>query len=100
MSQQSLFVIHAIDRPNSVALRMETRPKHLEYLSQQRVILAGPMLSDDGQSPIGSMVVIAAESISAAKQIADNDPYNVVGLFESVRVAPWKCGIKGDLSTL
>jgi uncharacterized protein YciI len=37
----------------------------------------------------GSLVVIEAASLHAAKEIAAGDPYAKAGLFASVEVRPW-----------
>jgi len=37
----------------------------------------------------GSLVVIEAASLQAAKEIAAGDPYAKAGLFASVEIRPW-----------
>jgi uncharacterized protein YciI len=54
------------------------------------------MLSDDQNEMIGSIVFIVAESLADAKAIADNDPYNLAGLFETVTVRPFKQAIPAE----
>ena len=39
--------------------------------------------------PTGSLVVVKAETIEEARQIAENDPYAKAGLFASVEVKAW-----------
>mgnify|MGYP002635470860 FL=1 len=91
-----LYVMICQDKPNSSELRQSVRPKHLEYLGSQEVRFAGPMLSDDQSEMIGSIVFIVAESLADAKSIADNDPYNLAGLFETVTVRPFKQAIPAE----
>ena len=91
-----LYVMICQDKPNSSVLRQSVRPKHLEYLGSQEVRFAGPMLSDDQSEMIGSIVFIVAESLADAKAIADNDPYNLAGLFETVTVLPFKQAIPAE----
>ncbi|MBL4836321.1 MAG: YciI family protein [Kordiimonadaceae bacterium] len=91
-----LFVILAVDKPDSVDLRMATRAAHLEYISAagDRLKVAGPFLSPgDGPKPIGSMIVIDAASEAAVQLFADNDPYAHAGLFQSVDIRPWKAAV-------
>lgn len=90
-----LFVIIAKDHADSTELRANTRPDHLEYLSSHAVHYAGPMLSDDQEQPIGSIVVIDAADLTAARDFAANDPYTVAGLFAEVSVHPFKQVIPG-----
>ncbi len=87
-----LFAITAYDKPDHVALRLETRATHLEFIDKcgDQVKLAGPFLADDGETPVGSLLIIEAESLNAAKQWAELDPYARAGLFASVDIRPWK----------
>ena len=88
-----LFVLLCQDNPNQTELRQKVRPLHLEYLTSQEVRFAGPMLSDDESMMIGSIIFIVADSLAHAKEIADQDPYFLAGLFESVTVRPFKQAI-------
>ncbi len=85
-----LCTIIAFDKPNHVDLRMKTRPSHLEWMDQENpnAIFIGPMLADDGQTPIGSVFVCDFESLDAAKAFASRDPYAHAGLFEKVVIQP------------
>lgn len=85
-----LFAIKAIDKKNHLEIRLNTRPKHLDYLKTlgEDLILAGPFL-DENEKPCGSLVIIRAANLDAAKEIARNDPYNEAGLFETVKVRAW-----------
>jgi uncharacterized protein YciI len=89
-----LFALVAHDRPNAVARRMELRPEHLKYLESlgDTLVLAGPFLADNGDM-VGSIVVIEAESLEAARAIFARDPFSMGNLFDSITVKPWKLGI-------
>jgi len=82
------FVILGYDGPEGEAKRKIHRPAHLanmEPLDQAgRVVLAGP-LTDKA----GSLIVIEAESLEAARKFAREDPYTVHGVFERVEVHPF-----------
>ena len=91
-----LYVMICQDKPDSSELRQSVRPKHLEYLGSQEVRFAGPMLSDDQSEMIGSIIFVVAESLADAKAIADNDPYYLAGLFETVTVHPFKQAIPAE----
>jgi len=86
-----LFALIANDRSDASGVRLATRPEHLAYLKSlgQSLIFAGPFLNDNGQ-PDGSLVVVEAISLSAARELAANDPYARASLFESCTVRPWK----------
>jgi hypothetical protein len=90
----TLFVLNCIDRPDSLDRRLAAREAHLAYLAghRDRVRLAGPFLGADGQ-PVGSMLVIEAADLAAARAFADADPYRLADLFESVDVRAWRVTI-------
>ncbi len=83
-----MFICH--DKPNHVDLRLKVRPVHIKWLegSGLQIAFAGPMLGDDGQTPIGSMIVADFESLDAARAFQKTDPYQVAGLFGQVTVCP------------
>ena len=86
-----LFVLYCRDKPDSRELRMATRAAHLEFAKTDgRVQMAGPMLADDGETMIGSLFVIAAEDLDAARAFNANDPYTRAGLWRSVAVHPFR----------
>ena len=89
-----LFALVAHDRPNAVARRMELRPEHLKHLDAlgETLVLAGPFLADNGDM-VGSIVVIEAETLDAAREIFARDPFMVGNLFDSVTIKPWRLGV-------
>ncbi len=88
-----LFVVTAIDMLGTLALRMATREAHLAYLRQGHAVkLAGPFLNDKNE-PVGSMLVIEAADLDAAKAWAAADPYAKAGLFLSCDVRRWNATI-------
>lgn len=87
-----LFAIYCVDKPGHEHVRAENRPAHLEYSRQfaDRMIIGGPMLSADGESMVGSLLVIDLPDEAAAREWCANDPYAKAGLFESVLVRRYK----------
>lgn len=87
-----LFAVICADKPGHLNLRMETRPPHVEWLNglnaAGQLKIAGPFLDADGK-PCGSMLLIAADDIEAAKALAAQDPYAKAGLFEAVEIKPY-----------
>ena len=77
-----LFSLVAYDRPNSVARRLEIRPDHLKFLVSlgDQLVLAGPFLADNGDM-VGSIVVIEAETLDAARDTFGRDPFMIGNLF-------------------
>ncbi|GLQ05038.1 YciI family protein [Sneathiella chinensis] len=87
-----LFVAYCVDKENHLEVRMETRPDHLEFMKIKgdAVKLGGPALADDGETPIGSMIIFEDTDLAAARAWIAEDPYAKAGLFQSVTVTPWK----------
>ena len=90
-----LFALICTDKLARLDLRLKMRPDHLAFLESLGAALkaAGPF-TDDGGSPIGSLVVIEAPDRKAAETIAARDPYAKAGLFATVDIRPWKWLIK------
>ena len=94
-----LYAIICEDVPDSLPLRIATRPAHLERLqamtAQNRIILAGPHPALDSSAPgtagfTGSLIVASFDSLAEAQQWANDDPYVTAGVFRSVVVKPFK----------
>ena len=94
-----LYAIIAEDVANSLSDRLQARPAHLERLqilqNEARLILAGPHPAVDSPDPgeagfSGSLVVAEFESLEAAQQWADADPYVAAGVYDNVTIKPFK----------
>ena len=94
-----LYAIISEDKADSLKLRMETRPAHLERLQllqdQGRLILAGPHPAIDSDNPgeagfTGSLVMAEFTDLDEAQAWADADPYMLAGVYAAVTVKPFK----------
>ena len=87
------------DKPDSLELRMATRPAHLEWIGNAPfpVAAAGPLLADDGQTMIGSLMIVGSGDVAAVRAWAAGDPYAQAGLFDAVTLHPWRHLIGGGL---
>ena len=87
-----LFVMICEDKPDSLALRKATRDDHLAFVDARRdaIRLAGPMLGDDGETMIGSLFILEAESLQAVQAMNAEDPYTRAGLFARVTIRPFR----------
>ena len=88
-----LYAVIATDAPNSLQDRLATRPAHLARLEQLknegRLVLGGPHPAIDSNDPgeagfSGSLVVAEFDSLEAAQQWADADPYKAAGVYVMV----------------
>ncbi len=86
-----LYAFICTDKPNSLDRRLAHRPEHVAYLKSlgDKLAFAGPFLAADGKTMCGSLVVVEAPSLEAAKAIAAGDPFAKIGLFETVEIRPW-----------
>ncbi len=94
-----LYVIFSHDVENSLPLRMEARPAHIERLQQLdkqgRLFVAGPNPAIDSEDPAeagftGSTVIAEFDSLADAQAWADADPYVAAGVYAKVIVKPFK----------
>ncbi|MSP84098.1 MAG: YciI family protein [Alphaproteobacteria bacterium] len=90
-----LFVIYAKDKPGDGSARLAHRAEHLEYLKSQSAMLktAGPLLTDDGATMTGSMLVVEAADRAGAERFAAGDPFRKHGVFASVEIHAWRASI-------
>lgn len=93
------YAIISTDVENSLPLRKQARPAHLERLEQLksagRLLLAGPHPAIDSEDPgeagfSGSLVIAEFTSLAEATAWADADPYVAAGVYASVSVKPFK----------
>jgi len=95
-----LFVATCTDRPESMGLRIATRPAHLAYLTSlgDRVKAGGALLTPDRQAVVGSLLIFEGESDEEIAELLANDPYSKAGLFEDVDIKPWRQAVGAPLS--
>ena len=92
------YLIHALDRKDSLEARKMARPKHLErvqkLVDQGRILVAGPMPNIDSPDPgpagfSGSAIIAEFGSLEEAQEWAESDPYVEAGVYETVEVKPF-----------
>ena len=83
-----LFIITCIDKPDSLPIRLANREAHLAYARGwgDRMLVGGPLLSDDGETMRGSMLILDVADRAEADAFLAGDPYGQAGLFQSVSV--------------
>lgn len=81
------FSIIGQDKPNSVSLRLSKREEHRAFLHGDRsafeakLVFGRPLLAEDGETPIGTPVVIEGPSRAFAQQLVADDLYTSAGRF-------------------
>jgi uncharacterized protein YciI len=86
-----LFVIHAMDKKDAIKTRAKFYRDHRVHLDESdkhhvRVVTAGPLVADDGETPIGSLFLVEARDRGAVQAFTNSDPYKVNGVWEVIEV--------------
>lgn len=89
-----LFAIHCLDVPDS-SIRQTYYDQHRTYLASAplKILIAGPLLDETGTGPIGSLLVVEADNAEAAQSFAFGDPFAVNGVWETIRMYPFRKSI-------
>jgi uncharacterized protein YciI len=94
-----LYAILGEDIPNSLEKRAAARPAHLQRINEAiqsgKLILAGAHPAIDSPDPgpagmSGSLIVAEFDSLEAAQEWINADPYVTQGVFAKVTVKPFK----------
>lgn len=83
-----LFAIHCLDDPSTPTARSDLYPQHRAFLDSpaKPIILAGPLLDADGETRIGSLLVIEAEDLDDARRFAASDPFALNKVWKTIVV--------------
>ncbi len=86
-----LFVYSAIDCYNKSELRAKNNAAHVTYVYNHgiKIIHAGPLVCDDGVSPMGTLIIVEAPNRKVVQKFIDNDPYVKAGLFCQISLIAW-----------
>jgi uncharacterized protein len=95
-----LFALHLLDKPDAAELRQRVRPEHKVYLAlvADRIAFAGPLLRDDGQTMVGSLLVIDFASRDEVMAWLADEPFHPrravcrVQIHAFVNLWPQRCG--------
>lgn len=94
----TLFAVWARDRAGALAQRQRVREAHRARLRAPaphavNVLAAGPMQGGDDQAMNGTLLIVQAETIEVVHAFINDDPYVHAGVYASVDIQPWRCGI-------
>ena len=83
-----IFSFILIDKPDAGDIRQRVRPAHKAYLAgvADRMAFAGPLVADDGQTMLGSLLAIDFPSRDAAHAWLADEPFTRAGLYASVTI--------------
>lgn len=84
-----LFAVICRDKPGALQIRLDTRDAHLAHIRDSGIVaMAGPLI-EEGEMR-GSLVILEAADLDAARAWAEADPYKAAGLFASTEITEWK----------
>ena len=84
-----LFAVICRDKPGALQIRLDTRNAHLAHIRDSGIVaMAGPLI-EEGEMR-GSLVILEAADLDAARAWAAADPYKAAGLFASTEITEWK----------
>ena len=85
------FVIHALDKPDALLIRLANYEAHKAYLAKATVktVISGPLVADDGETMIGSCFVVEANSKEEVLAFHNGDPFKAAGVWEHVHINPF-----------
>jgi uncharacterized protein YciI len=87
-----LFAVHALDKPDALALRLQHYAAHRAFIESSGefaadVVLAGPLQSADGEMMIGSLFLIAAEDQEAVTKFVNADPFAIHKVWQTISIS-------------
>ncbi|EFE74704.1 YciI family protein [Streptomyces filamentosus] len=82
------FYVYAEDQPDVADQLMEWCEEHWSYMDRfdDRLILRGPTVSDDGEEHTGSVHVVDLADRAAAERFAREEPFWKAGLYRDLTV--------------
>jgi len=86
-----LFVVHALDKKDILPTRAKHYRAHCVHLDQAEehavdVVTADTLVADDGETPLGSIIIVDAADRAMVDAFTRSDPYHVNGVWERVAI--------------
>jgi len=85
LSQPPQWYVRSMYVPGAAEKRQSAMDAHLAWHAgyRDRIHFAGPLLSDDGSSPLGTMCIIELPDRAAAEEYVAGDGYAKAGMLET-----------------
>jgi uncharacterized protein YciI len=86
-----LFSVFTLDSPDAVDKRKAVHAAHVAHLKSAKnygvtISVGGPLVSDDGGSAVGSLMVLEAPDRAAAEKFNHADPFHQNGVWGKVEI--------------
>jgi len=85
---KNYFVFYGEREDNSHQLRLDNRAKHIEWVKNTPIRVAGPIKDEKGNYA-GAVIIFEASNLAAAKAHFETDPYIKAGVFSSYKIMSW-----------
>jgi len=87
-------MFHGLDQPGAGALRQKFREAHEAYLAQyaSQVMARGPLVTDDAEQPIGSVLLLDVSDMDAAQVFMEQEPFYSNGVYKDINFHRWRFG--------
>ncbi len=89
---QALF--HGIYKPEGPEIRVANRDAPEAYLDEHgtSIMCRGPMLADDGASPLGSVILMDIPDMAAGRALLEKEPFFKAGCYQDITFHRWRFG--------
>jgi len=82
------YVVYCLDKTDALPIRLANLAAHRAYLgtAKVKILIAGPLLADDGATPVGSLFLVEADSKEDVLAFNSADPLAQAGLWAQVHI--------------
>lgn len=83
-----LWVVHCLDEPDATLRRAAARAVHSARLTAGQItpVLYGPLVAPDGETVIGSLIIVAAHTLDEVLEFVADDPFTTQGVWREAQV--------------
>ena len=86
-----LFSVFTLDNPDALDKRKAVHGVHVAHLKRAKdygvtITVGGPLVSDDGATSIGSLMVLETPDRAAAEKFSSADPFHQNGVWGKVEI--------------
>lgn len=83
-----LYVTHCLDKSDTSSIRQANHSAHRDHLGSAlvKIVVAGPLVAEDGETPIGSLFIVEADSRGEVEAFHNADPLWTEGVWGEMRI--------------
>ena len=87
-----LYLVYLRDIENNAPIRSRLLDAHMQHIGGyiDSIRLGGPLLRDGSDGQAGGILIVESESSEAVRDMLEADPYYQAGLWDEVRIQPFK----------